>query len=117
MARPDHQPTKATRDTVSLHVLAGTRQDVIADVLGIDPKTLRKHYRKELDQAMAKANAKIGGALYNKALGGDTSALIFWAKTRMGFRETQHIDHTTAGKPLAPTRIELVAPTAPDENG
>lgn len=103
----NHEPTKATRDTVSLHALVGTRQEVIADVLGIDPKTLRKHYREELDQALARANATIGGSLFNKAKAGDTAAMVFWLKTRAGFRETQHIDHTTKGESINRPASEL----------
>jgi len=107
--KPPHEPTKATRDTVQMHTLVGTPQDVIADVLNIDPKTLRKWYRAELDLAKAKANATIGGALFNKAKAGDTTAMIFWMKTQAGWRETTHIDHTTGGEKL-PSRIELIAP-------
>lgn len=95
-----HKPTKATRDTVSLHALVGTPQETIAQVLGIDPKTLRKHYREELDQALAKANATIGGTLFNKAKSGDTSAMIFWLKTRAGFRERKELDLTSNGKTI-----------------
>jgi len=83
-----HQPTDALRQTVQLHSTVGTPQETIADILGIDAKTLRKHYREELDQSAAKANATIGGALFNKAKGGDTAAMIFWMKTRAGWRET-----------------------------
>ena len=101
-----HKPTKALKDTVVMHTMVGTRQEVIADIIGIDPKTLRKHYRKELDQSAAQANATIGGALFNKAKSGDTAAAIFWLKTKAGFRETQHIDHTTNGEPI--TKIERV---------
>lgn len=89
-----HEPTDATRQTVQLHATVGTRQDVIARVLGIDAKTLRKHYRDELDISSAKANATIGGALFNKAKGGDTSAMMFWMKTRGGWRETERIEHS-----------------------
>lgn len=60
---------------------------MIARILGVDAKTLRKYYRDELDLASAKANAQIGGALYNKALGGDTASIIFWMKTRAGWSE------------------------------
>ena len=83
-----HEPTDALRQTVQLHSTVGTPQEVIADILGIDAKTLRKHYREELDQSKAKANATIGGQLYNKAKGGDTAAMIFWMKTRAGWAET-----------------------------
>lgn len=89
-----HRPTDAQRQLVQLHATVGTQQDVIADLLGIDDKTLRKHYREELDQSVAKANAQIGGALFNKAKGGDTAAMIFWLKTRAAWRETARMEHS-----------------------
>jgi hypothetical protein len=86
-----HVPTKITRDTVMMHAMVGTPQEDIARVLDIDAKTLRLHYRDELDLALAKANATIGGALFNKAKGGDTTAMIFWMKTRAKWKETQEV--------------------------
>ena len=78
LTKPPHEPTAETKQLVQLHATIGTPQKDIARVLGIDPKTLRKYYRDELDLASAKANATIGGALFNKAKGGDTAAMIFW---------------------------------------
>jgi hypothetical protein len=49
---------------------------------------------------MARANASVGGALFNKATKGDTTAMIFWMKTRAGWREKQEIDMTSNGGPL-----------------
>jgi len=97
MSRPQHEPTPAQRQLVQLHATIGTPQDVIADILGIDPKTMRLHYREELDHAMAQANATIGGALFNKAKGGDTTAMIFWMKTRARWHETSVTEHTGEG--------------------
>lgn len=108
--RPPHEPTKQTRELVSLHATMGTPQEVISDLLEIDPKTLRKYYRAELDQSVAKANATIGGALFNKAKSGDTTAMIFWMKTRAGWHEKQQVDHTSSDGSVGPARIELVAP-------
>ena len=88
MSRKPHSPTDATRQTVQLHATVGTDQETIARVLDIDPKTLRKHYRDELDISRAKANATVGGALFNKAKSGDTAAMIFWMKTQAGWKET-----------------------------
>lgn len=90
---PLHEPTPELRHIVQIHATIGTPQDDIAKVLGIDPKTLRLHYRDELDLASAKANAVIGGALFNKAKAGDTTAMIFWMKTRAGWRETSVTEH------------------------
>ena len=90
--KPPHAPTDAMRQTVQLHATVGTTQEDIARIIGIDAKTLRKHYRDELDLSRAKANATIGGALFNKAKGGDTAAMIFWMKTQAGWKETHRLE-------------------------
>ena len=100
--KPPHAPTDATRQTVQLHTMVGTTQADIARVLDIDEKTLRKYYRNELDLAKAKANATIGGALFNRAKSGDTSAMIFWMKTQAGWREKTDINHTSEDASMSP---------------
>ena len=63
----------------------------IAGVIGIDAKTLRKHYRHELDHGHIKANARVAENLYRKATGEGREAVtaaIFWLKTRAGWKET-----------------------------
>jgi hypothetical protein len=97
------KPTDDERTLVSSMVAVGIPQDHIALVLrdGIAPKTLRLHFRRELDTAKIKANAKIGGTLYKKAMAGDTTAAIFWAKTQMGWKETNVQENTGKdGEPL-----------------
>lgn len=84
-----HKPTDELREKVSSYAAVGIPQEDIAKVIGIDKKTLTKYYRKELDTAMTQANAAVGGALYNKAMGGDTTALIWWTKARMLWKETK----------------------------
>ena len=92
---PTFKPTDQEREQVEQMSAVGIPQESICRVIrdGIDDKTLRKHFRKELDTAAAKANANIGNTLYNKAMGGDTSALIWWSKTRMGWKETSVQEH------------------------
>ena len=104
-----HVPNDDLRKTVQLHATVGTDQPTIARVLGIDPKTLRKHYRDELDVSTAKANATIGGALFNKAKNGDTAAQIFWMKTRAGWREKKDFDLTSSDGSMSPTTIVIKA--------
>jgi len=110
--RKQHAPTDAQRKLVQLHATVGTTQDMIARVIGIDKKTLRKHYRDELDLSMAIANATIGGALFNKAKGGDTASMTFWLKTRARWRETADVNLTSDDNPI---RIVIEA-AKPDDN-
>lgn len=107
MSRKPHEPTPASRQLVQLHATIGTTQETIASILGIDPKTLRLYYREELDHASAQANATIGGALFNKAKSGDTTAMIFWMKTRAGWREKHDINHTSSDGSMTPKAINL----------
>ena len=110
--RPPHEPTEAMRKTVSLHATVGSRQEPIAEVLGISVDTLQRHYRSELDTSREKANASVGGALYNKAMGGDTTAMIFWLKTRARWRETVDIsneDGTLKPEPVAAAVMAALA--------
>jgi len=104
-----HKPTPEQRQLVQLHATIGTRQDNIARLLDIDKKTLLKHYRNELDLGMDKANAAIGGALFNKAKSGDTAAMIFWMKTRARWRETIDLS-SEDGTMSPPSVIRLVGP-------
>jgi hypothetical protein len=69
----------------------GVPEDAIARVLAIDPKTLRKHYRDELDTGQIKATAKVAESLFRKATtdgAQSVTAAIFWLKTRGGWRES-----------------------------
>ena len=69
----------------------GVPEADIAGVVGVSPKTLRKHYRGELDHGHVKANAKVAENLYRKATGEGREAVIaaiFWLKTRAGWKET-----------------------------
>jgi hypothetical protein len=63
----------------------------IATVIEIDPKTLRRHYRKELDTGHIKANTRVAENLYRKATGEGREAVtaaIFWLKTRARWKGT-----------------------------
>jgi hypothetical protein len=97
VTKPSFKPTDDERKLVEQMCAVGIPHEGIASVVrdGIDDKTLRKHFRRELDTAKTKANAKIGGTLFNKAVNGDTTAAIFWAKTQMGWKETSVIEGNT----------------------
>jgi hypothetical protein len=91
MGRPRHQPDASQRRQVEAMAGYGIAEADIAKVLGIDPKTLRKHYRDELDVAHVKANSAVAQSLFRKATGDgpqSVTAAIFWLKTRARWKET-----------------------------
>ena len=67
--RPEHVPSQKDRLAVEGMARYGAPQAHIAVVIGIDEKTLRKHYREELDTAAIKANAKVAQSHYEKCIG------------------------------------------------
>jgi hypothetical protein len=100
--RPGHQPTPQTQELVRTLNIAGWNEERIAAVVGngIDAKTLRKYYRDQLDLGKAQVDAMVTQCLVLKAIGGqpipgqplkwreaETTAAIFYAKTRMGWKE------------------------------
>jgi hypothetical protein len=90
--RQVHKPDKKSRQIVLKLSRIGTPQEVIGDVLGIHRETVAKHYRRELDLSAAEANAEVANSLYQSAVSGNTTAAIFWCKTRLGWRETSVIE-------------------------
>jgi hypothetical protein len=68
----------------------GIPEPDIGRVAGIDPKTLRKHYREELDLRETKANAQVAGFLFNSAKNGNVIAQKTRAKWREGPTELRH---------------------------
>jgi hypothetical protein len=87
MGRRAHKPDPALRRQVEAMAAYGIPEANIAAVVGIDPKTLRKHYRDELDLGETKANAQVAGYLFNAAKNGNVTAQTFWLKTRSKWRE------------------------------
>jgi hypothetical protein len=79
-------------------VATGIPQDQIARCIGISPNTLAKHYADEIETAMAHANAKVAGSLYQKATSGNhpqaVTAAIWWTKARMGWKGTDVNEQT-----------------------
>ena len=85
--RKSHEPTTETRSNVKALASVGTTQEHIAIYLDIDVKTLRKHYRRELDTSLIIANSNVAKSLYKNANDGNVTAQIFWLKTKGGWSE------------------------------
>jgi len=99
--RKPHEPTAATRKLVEKNSGTGLPHEQIAILIGIDDKTLRKHYARELALGKAKAHAKIGGKCFSRAMKGSDTMLIWWTKTQMRWREERSLEISSPeGKPL-----------------
>ena len=101
MARPAFEPTDSQRKLVQNYATVGTRQEDIAQILDIDLKTLRKHFRQELTHGKINANAEVAKSLYTQCLGGNTTAMIFWLKTQAKWREMDEDKDDKDPPPLA----------------
>ena len=106
-----HEPTDQLRKLVESSSGLGLPHEQIAILVGIDDKTLRKHYRQELDIGKAKANSQIAKTLYQKATAGDTTSLIWWTKAQMRWSETVKNEVTGAdGEPLQGIQVTFIKP-------
>lgn len=116
--RPRFEPTDEQRKTVRAMVAYGVPLDDVASVIGIDRKTLSKHFDREIKTAATEANAKVAQALYRQAVDqGNITAQIFWLKTKAGWKETQ--THELTGKDGGPIQHKSLTedelPSDPDE--
>ncbi|MBB3006027.1 MULTISPECIES: hypothetical protein [Cupriavidus] len=95
--RKPFQPTDEDRRVVTSLAGFGAPHEYIASQV-INPqtgkpltaKTLRAHFRAELDNARDKTNALVAQALFKQATGtgkGAVPAAIFWMKVRAGWKE------------------------------
>ena len=126
MSKPLHQPTEKTRAEIVALRSYGVPIQEVAAYIGIDDKTQYKYYKDELDNSAIKANANVGKFLYQAAscqalaTGATYSdcvrAAMFWAKTRMGWKETNVQEHTDANGTALPAPIFNFNPIKPKDD-
>ena len=105
--RPPHLPTSDTRNKVFLLSSVGTRHEDIATVLSISADTLTKYYKEELDKGRIEANASVAETLFKQAKEGNTTAMIFWLKSRAKWKESTQ--HEISGNPDGtPVEVKIV---------
>jgi hypothetical protein len=98
--QPPHKPTDKTRQMVQVLKANGNTHKVIAMVMGIDEKTMMKHYRAELDNGFDQVKSMVGAALVKASLGGNIGAIRYWLACRGGPEWKQKTDEdggTTTG--------------------
>lgn len=98
--RPAYVFTAEERRQVEALAGFGLRQPEIASLVrdGIDYKTLVDHFAVELERGVAKANARVSQTLFEKATKDkDTTAMIWWTKSRMRWTERHEITGADGG--------------------
>ena len=89
MGRPQFTPTTEQRALVKSMAGVGTpHEDIARKICLRSPKTLRKHFRDELDLGEIDANYKVGRTMFTLAESGECpQATMFWMKARCGWRD------------------------------
>jgi hypothetical protein len=127
--KPPHEPTENTLAEVRALATFGVPQEEIASYLDIDAKTLRKHYRSELDESRLKVKARVGSFLVNAATGAALSqdkgatfgdclrAAMFYGKTQMGLADARApLTEDEQSNLALVTRIERIIVEPSDTN-
>lgn len=96
IGNPPFEPTEDHRRIVLTGAAFGTPYPIIADEIGICEDTLRKYFRRELDEGLPRANARLGGVLYKKAEAGDQKAIDSWFDRRGGseWKKKSALEHS-----------------------
>lgn len=82
---PPHKPTEENRRLIRTLAGIGVPQRMMAVQIGIDTKTLAKHYDDDIRIGESKATSQIAKRLYDIAMSDSKEALtacIFWLKCR-----------------------------------
>ena len=82
MSRPRFKATAEQRKIVKSMAAVGLTHEQIAIAIGIrSPKTLRKHFRKELSNGAAEASASVSAVAFEMAKSGKYPDMTrFWLK-------------------------------------
>ena len=104
MGRPKFEPTDEQRRMAEGLTGFGMREDEIARLIGIDPKTLRKHFRRELDVGAIRTKAAVAKKAFEMAMSGQHPAMTkFFLERRAGWGQmptaTQELAHEQPAKP------------------
>lgn len=102
------------------YALLGATTDDLGPLLGVTGRTVKNwkklhpEFAAAIEEGNKHSNARVLGKLYQNCLNGDTTAIIWWTKNRLGWRDKQDMNLagangealvfqiTTAHEPKAP---------------
>ena len=89
------------RKKVRHAIEVGVPIKAIAKGLDMGLEAFYRHFDKDIAQGRLESMTVIGGALMNKVLAGETSAIIFACKTQLGMADLTRIDVTSSDGTMA----------------
>ena len=96
MPRPTRIITDLEKREVADRVQAGASEDDLAAYLNMPVERVKRMFRRDLEYHTADAKHQVLSKLYDAAKSGtNTTAAVFWAKARYGWRDTGTRDNTT----------------------
>jgi hypothetical protein len=104
VARPSKYREEYAEQTFKLCLLGATDAE-LAGFFGVSESTINNWkqdhpgFLESLRGGKVEANARVAHALYEKAVGGDTTAMIFWLKNRRSdvWRDKHNVEHAGDG--------------------
>lgn len=90
--RPAYQPTDFVRNQVFEMAKLYLSEDDIARLIGVDPVTLRKHFRHELTQGKIEQKKETLGKFFTGIKNNDPNLIKFFLKTQCGWSETLNLN-------------------------
>ena len=102
--QPPYDPTEDDRSLFTALMVNGVSVAQAARILRLDEKTVRKHFKAEIQDGRDMANAKVASRLFEQASGDgkdspSVTARIFWLKARAGWKDGHTISNPD-GSPL-----------------
>ncbi|MCP3709738.1 DNA-packaging protein [Paraburkholderia sp. CNPSo 3274] len=117
------RPTAFREEFIELarnYSLLGATQEEIGPLLGVTGRTIKNWKRDHpafaaaLNEGSKHANARVVGALFNRCIQGDVTAIIWWSKNKMGWRDKADINANLSGKIETVTR-RIIDPKEPEK--
>jgi len=97
MAQAPYEPNENDLALVREMSADGVTIKDIAFMVGVSHTTLLKYYGDEMRRVRIENVRGAGKNLYQQAMGGNMTALIFYLKSQGGWREKQEVDVNVSG--------------------
>lgn len=87
-----HNRDKAVKEAIQVMTAAGVKKNIIARLLRMSPTRLSQKFSDEMEYGSEILTTRMVNALIQKGLDGNVSAIIFYLKSKAGWREIDRND-------------------------